>query len=81
MENLTPPTWTSRPLRVIWHISTVIVAALLFATSADAGPRRARLSSDLSQHLSSGSGAVDVIVSGSVEKIDRLSRRYGLHVK
>ena len=68
-----PITWTRRPLRVIWHIATVIVAALRCCSplSADAGPRRARLSSDLSAHLkSASSGDVDVIVSGSVEKID-----------
>src|SRR5215203_5063994 len=83
MENLKPITWTPRPLRVIWHISAVLVAALtVFATSVDAGQRQARLSSDLSAHLDSGSGAdVDVIVSGSVEKIARLAERHGLHIK
>lgn len=82
MENLKPSTiWTRRPIRVIWHISTVIVAALLSASSADAGSRRARLSSELSTHLASGSGDIEVIVTGSVEKTARLSQRHGLRVK
>src|SRR5687768_5072850 len=83
MEHLKPITWTPRPLRLIWHVSAVLVAALaLSATTAEAGPRRARLSTDLSAHLNSGSGAdVDVIVSGSVEKIARLAQRHGLRVK
>ena len=83
MQHLEPITWTPRPLRLIWHLSAVLVAALaLFATTADAGPRRARLSSDLSAHLTSGSGAdVDVIVSGSVEKIARLAQRHRLRLK
>jgi hypothetical protein len=74
-----------RPVRVIWHIAASLVAAVLLqhplAGSADAGPRRARLSSDLSTHLASGSGSVDVIVNGSVEKIDRLAARHGLRIK
>ena len=87
-QNSQPITWTvARPdLRVIWHIAAVLVAAvalqLPLAASADAGPRRARLSSDLSAHLDSGSsGDVDVIVSGSVEKIERLAQRHGLRIK
>ena len=57
-------------------------AAVPFAVSADAGPRRARLSSDLATLLASGSsGDVDVIVSGSAEKIDRVAQRHGLRIK
>ncbi len=85
MEKSTPikwPAWPTRPMRVLWHISTVIVAGLVFATVADAGQRRARLSSDLTQHLNSNSaGTIEVIVSGSVETIDRIAKRHGLKVR
>ncbi len=58
MQHLKPITWTPRRLRLIWHISAALVAALaLSATTAEAGQRQARLSSDLSAHLNSGSGA------------------------
>src|SRR5688572_22148565 len=74
-----------RPVRVIWHIAASVVLVVLLqhplAGSADAGPRRARLSADLSAHLAAGSGEIDVIVSGSVEKIDRLAARHGLRIK
>src|SRR5262245_22139377 len=86
MEKLTSLDRTRRPslraLRVIWHISTVIVIGLWSAPSAEAGARHARLSSDLSTHLGSASGAaVDVIVTGSQEKIERITRRHGLQIK
>lgn len=69
---------TVRPLRVIWHVSSVIVASLWLssAVTADAGPRRARLSSDL-QAMANG-GTAEVIVSGSQEKIARIAQRNGL---
>src|SRR5215213_1957845 len=83
------PIWSRRPLRalrVIWHISTVLVAAMLwqgpFAASAEAGTRQASLSSDLSSHLNSASIAnIDVIVTGSSERIARIAARHGLAVK
>ncbi|HUQ86322.1 MAG TPA: S8 family serine peptidase, partial [Vicinamibacterales bacterium] len=87
MSSYIPPaTYTRRPLRVIWHIAAGLVAAvalqLPIAVSADAGPRHARLSSDLAAHLTSGSGGdIDVIVSGSTETIDRLVRRHHLNLK
>src|SRR5689334_5477854 len=86
MEKLTSLVWTRRvplrALRVIWHISTVIVAGLIFAATAEAGARHARLSSDLTARLNSSSAApVDVIVTGSQEKIARLAQRHGLQVK
>jgi len=82
MENFKQISRARRPIRVIWRISTVIVVGLMFAGSAEAGPRRARLSSDLSARLAAASnGDVDVIVTGSVEKIDRLAQRHGLRVK
>ncbi|MGE3492396.1 MAG: S8 family peptidase, partial [Vicinamibacterales bacterium] len=68
-----------------WHGSTaLLVAVVLLATapSALASGRRARLSSDLVAHLNSSSSApVDLIVSGSQERIERLARRHGLTVK
>ena len=75
-----------RTLRVLWHIAAVLLAAvalqLPLAASADAGQRRARLSADLTQHLASASASdVDVIVSGSVERVERLARRYNLRVR
>ena len=83
MENLTSVSrsWRAlRSVRVIWHLSTVVVAVASLAMAADAaaGRRHARLSSDLQAHLSSGSGAVDVIISGSREKIARIAQRHGL---
>ena len=75
-----------RTLRVIWHIAAVLFAAvalqLPLAATADAGQRRARLSSDLSAHLAAQSAdEVDVILSGSVERIGRLAERHGLRIK
>ena len=89
MENL-PPTDRTREVprasRSTWHGSTVAIAAALLAVSlvtpVDAGPRRARLSSDLSRHFDSGStAAIDVIVSGTPDRIERLARRHGLSIK
>ncbi|MEO7158148.1 MAG: S8 family peptidase, partial [Vicinamibacterales bacterium] len=86
MENNTQIIRARRPIRVIWHISTVLVVGLLwqvpFAASAEAAGRRAKLSSDLAARLTAGSsGDVDVIVSGSVEKIGRIAERHGLRIK
>ena len=57
MENLKPITWTRRPLRVIWHISTVIVAALLVRHLGGrrSAPRAVVVGSDRASH--SGSNA------------------------
>jgi len=72
-------------IRSTWQsfISFALVFALVgVAASSDAAPRRARLSSDLRAHLASGSSeVVDVIVSGTPERIDRLARRHGLVVR
>ena len=63
-------------------VLAIAVLVLACATSAAASERRARLSSDLKAHLNSSSPApIDVIVSGSQERIDRLARRHGLVVK
>jgi serine protease AprX len=73
-------------VRVIWHIAAMVAAALVlqlpFAAAAGAGPRRARLSSDLTAILDSGStGSVEAIVCGSVEKLERIAARNGLTIK
>ena len=54
---------------MIWHVAALVVGGARVAASArgsaEAGPRRARLSSDLAARLDAGStGAVDVIVIG-----------------
>ncbi len=72
--------------RSTWQGSTAIAAAVLLvlscAAGVEAGNRRARLSSDLVAHLNSNSSAaIDIIVSGSQERIDRLVKRHGLVVR
>lgn len=68
-----------------WQAATAlftIFVLLACATSSAASGRRARLSSDLTAHLNSGSSApVNLIVSGPQERIDWLVRRRGLRVK
>jgi hypothetical protein len=65
--------------------SVTALAALLIwgaATTAFAGPHRARLSKDLADHLASASSAsVDVIVDGTADEIQSLAVRYGAKVK
>jgi len=75
-----------RDLRVIWHIAAAVIAAIALqlpvAASAEAGQRRAKLSSELTAFLNSGSsGDVELIFSGSVESIDRVATRHGLRIK
>jgi subtilisin family serine protease len=87
MTNLKPatPRRTELYAPVVCRCVAALVAAsvlVAFAASAEAGSRRARLSSDLTAHLNSTSSAsIDVIVTGSVEAVDRLSKRHGLRVK
>ena len=86
MTNLKPAQWTriATASAVCRCGAAVLAAALLVvsAASAEAGPRRARLSSDLVAHLNSTSDAsVDVIVTGSAESVDRLARRHGVRIK
>ena len=68
-----------------WQAATAlftIFVLLACATSSAASGRRARLSSDLTAHVNSGSSApVNLIVSGPQERIDWLVRRHGLRVK
>ena len=87
-HNSQPITYSGRSLRgvrVIWHIAAMVAAALVLQlplpATAGAGPRKARLSSDLTARLDAGAtGSVEVIVSGSVEKIERIAARNGLKV-
>ena len=87
MTNLRPAALRTRTQLlspVVCRFGAAVAASVLLvsAASADAGSKRARLSSDLTAHLNSTSGAsVDVIVTGSVEAVDRLSKRHGLRIK
>src|SRR4051812_31942853 len=85
MKTLSQITWPRRPLRelrVIWHIAAVIVTGVMFATAVEAGPRHARVSSDLSARLNSASTVpVDVIVSGSADQVARIASRHGLSIR
>ena len=77
VERRTPP-------RVRCSTVLIIVAALsatLGAAAADAGPRRARMSSDLAAQLASGAAQVEVIVSGTPERVSQLAARHGGRVK
>ncbi|MEO8522344.1 MAG: S8 family serine peptidase, partial [Acidobacteriota bacterium] len=61
-----------------------LTAALLFSIGvpAQAGPHKARLSRDLADRIAAGgSGAADVIVSGTPETLQALAARYGARVK
>ena len=71
--------------RSTWQcaFSFALALTLMFASTAvDAAPGGARLSSDLQARLAAGRGdAVDVIVNGTPDRIERLARRHGLTVK
>jgi len=68
-----------------WQAATAlftIFVLLACATLSAASGRRARLSSDLTAHVNSGSSApVNLIVSGPQERLARLVRHHGLRVK
>ncbi len=77
-----PLTTTAQCVCRLFFLTVAALAILATAVSADAQPRRARLSTDLATHLNSQATAdVDVIVSGSSERVDALARRHGLRVK
>ena len=66
--------------------SAAVIGAVLVAVvcggSAEAGPKRARLSRDLAERLSNAdAGVTSVIVSGSPETLEALATRYGAKVK
>ncbi|MEY4634693.1 MAG: Serine protease AprX, partial [Acidobacteriota bacterium] len=87
MENLQPTAGTRRGRsRPAFYGSTAALTIAVFllacVTPAAANERRARLSSDLQAHLNSDSSApIDIILSGSQERIERLAKRHGLVVK
>ncbi len=65
----------------------IAVAVVAFSSGlleqASAQPRggRARLSADLAEHVSTGSGGVDVIVHGTQAEVEALAARYNVRVK
>ncbi len=65
-------------------IAVAVVAlssGLLEQASAQPRGRRARLSADLAEHVSTGSGGVDVIVHGTQAEVEALAARYNVRVK
>ena len=67
--------------RAITITLAIVTAVLALAGSADAGPRRARLSRDLSERIAQADASVtSVIVEGDSNKIQTLARRYGAKV-
>ena len=62
MQHLKPITWTPRPLRLIWHVSAVLVAALALSAT---GRRQAR------------AGAVVVVFVGPFNSCPTRCRRDG----
>src|SRR4051812_17584136 len=62
-------------------VAAAFVCASLAGTPAAAEPgHNARLSADLSDHLSVGSQSIRVIVHGTRTEVDALASRYGLRV-
>src|SRR5580765_1541480 len=57
-----------------------VCASLAFSPSAAAATHNARLSADLSDHLSAGSQAIRVIVHGTRAEVDALAVRYNLRI-
>ncbi len=62
--------------------AALVCASLALAPSvaAAAGAHSARLSADLSDHLSAGSQTIRVIVHGTRAEVDALAQRYGLRI-
>ena len=59
-----------------------MLALVSSVVPADAGPRRARLSRDLSERLAARvEASTDIIVTGSDEQVQTLATRYGARVK
>src|SRR5690349_18881652 len=81
-----PMTQTLRLLLCrVQYVTVCAIVALsvaLLASSAEAGQRRARLSRDLADRLSSQNAtSADVIVSGTDEQVQVLATRYGARIK
>ncbi len=63
-------------------VTLAVVTLAVSAMSVEAGPRRARLSRDLSERLAARLDAsTDVIVTGTDEQVNELATRYGVRVK
>src|SRR5580765_4204486 len=61
--------------------AAMVCASLLFApATAAAGVHNARLSADLSDHLTAGSQSIRVIVHGTRAEVDALAARYSLTI-
>ena len=69
-------------LRRTLTAAAVVGLSCVLAESASAQQRRrARLSADLAEHLSTGSAGVDVIVRGTQAEVEALAARYNVPVK
>ncbi len=69
-------------LRRTLTAAAVVGLSFVLAESASAQQRRrARLSADLAEHLSTGSAGVDVIVRGTQAEVEALAARYNVRVK
>src|SRR5689334_387804 len=65
-------------MRRVITLGVIVAAWLAIGGSAAAGPRRARLSRDLSERLTKAdAGVTNVIVNGSSDKVQTLAKRYG----
>jgi serine protease AprX len=72
------------------RLTSVLIARAVFVATACAAlatpaqaqhQHRARLSTDLADHLAAGSSSVEVIIDGDKATVDRLASRYNLVVK
>ena len=73
---------STRTIRTFGSVLLTAILALTIGQPVEAGPRRARLSRDLSERLAKGDGSTTrVIVCDSDAKIETLATRYGAHVK
>ena len=71
-----------RSLRHVYGPATLIAISALFATTAEAGSHRARLSRDLESRIAAASSqSTTVILSGTDEQVRTLVARYGVVLK
>ncbi len=61
--------------------SAMVAAALLSIAVPSFAERRARLSTDLADHLAAGTQSIDVIVQGDRSTVEGLASRYAVAVK
>ena len=68
--------------RRLYGAVATLAVVVLFATAAEAGSHRAKLSKDLEARIGAGDGEMSsVIVSGSDAEVQALALRYGARVK